>query len=200
MGICASCLGLPRRDSHDAESTRLLDDDIYQSGYNYGAVNHGPRHGFDSEDMRKEREQLEAICQRTSDSVVDVWSTQQPYVSPVPPTAQRPGPPVPSRMGSSESAITQVLARTSASAKSPTQNHKEYNYPAQFPAHGELGPMKYVAYPNMRYAQVVDYSAAPKHWGEVVMSSRKGKKPRTGENLTNGDANGDDLFEVLVVQ
>lgn len=113
MGICYSCLGLRRRDSHDvsnristntgvsyspvhsarpvtlrgcfsqnsclpvylyanlrnnkAESARLLDDDLYQSGYGYGALNQARQNQPDPEDLKREREALEAICQRTSE-------------------------------------------------------------------------------------------------------------------------------------
>ncbi|KAL4929059.1 LAMTOR1/MEH1 family protein [Aspergillus undulatus] len=84
MGICSSCLGASRRDSTDPESSRLLEDDIYQPGYGYGALNHNqqanqPDPGY----VRREREALEAICQRTSDSVIDIWSLQpQPHLQP----------------------------------------------------------------------------------------------------------------------
>ncbi|EAW06630.1 LAMTOR1/MEH1 family protein [Aspergillus clavatus NRRL 1] len=84
MGVCSSCLGLSRRDSHDSESSRLLDDDIYQSGYGYGALNHANQlTNPDPENIKREREALEAICQRTSDSVIDIWSLQpQPHLQP----------------------------------------------------------------------------------------------------------------------
>ena len=129
--------------------------------------------------------------------MVDVWSTQQPYVSPVPPMGQRPYGPFSSRQ-SSESAVTQVLARTSTPAQSSAQDTQ--HVPSQDPSsptHGEFGPMKYVAYP---YQQEGDLSGAPRHWGEVVLSTRKGKNSRPGLDITNGNANGDDVFGVLVIQ
>lgn len=87
MGICASCLGLTRRDSHDvtpslptvqqhltiiqqSESSRLLDDDIYQTGYGYGALNQPNQlNQPDQENLKRERDALDAICQRTSEYV-----------------------------------------------------------------------------------------------------------------------------------
>ncbi|KAI9925216.1 hypothetical protein ASPWEDRAFT_120593 [Aspergillus wentii DTO 134E9] len=84
MGACASCLGLSRRENNDLESSRLLDDDIYQAGYGYGALNHANQLNHpDPENIKREREALEAICQRTSDSVIDIWSLQpQPHLQP----------------------------------------------------------------------------------------------------------------------
>ncbi|CAI7645147.1 unnamed protein product [Penicillium glandicola] len=66
------------------ESTRLLDEDPYQAGYGYGALNHAHQASQpDSEYVRREREALESICQRTSDSVIDIWSLQpQPHLQP----------------------------------------------------------------------------------------------------------------------
>ncbi|KKK17725.1 hypothetical protein P175DRAFT_0553304 [Aspergillus ochraceoroseus IBT 24754] len=81
MGICASCLGGNRRENHDSESSRLLDEDLYQPGYGYGALNHTqqanqPDPGY----LKREREALEAICQRASDSVIDIWSLQPQHL------------------------------------------------------------------------------------------------------------------------
>ncbi|KAF4764698.1 hypothetical protein HAV15_001368 [Penicillium sp. str.  len=66
------------------ESARLLDEDPYQAGYGYGALNHAHQASQpDSEYVRREREALESICQRTSDSVIDIWSIQpQPHLRP----------------------------------------------------------------------------------------------------------------------
>lgn len=84
MGICASCLGGNRHDSPEPESSRLLDDDPYQAGYGYGALNNAQQANQpDPEYVRREREALDAICQRTSDSVIDIWSLQpQPHLQP----------------------------------------------------------------------------------------------------------------------
>lgn len=50
------------------ESSRLLDDDPYQAGYGYGALNHAQNPNQpDPEYVRREREALDAICQRTSE-------------------------------------------------------------------------------------------------------------------------------------
>lgn len=50
------------------ESSRLLDEDPYHAGYGYGAFN-TTQHANqpDPESVRREREALEAICQRTSE-------------------------------------------------------------------------------------------------------------------------------------
>ncbi|KAJ5835851.1 hypothetical protein N7447_001877 [Penicillium robsamsonii] len=84
MGICASCLGGNRHESPEPESARLLEEDPYQAGYGYGALNHAHQASQpDSEYVRREREALESICQRTSDSVIDIWSLQpQPHLRP----------------------------------------------------------------------------------------------------------------------
>ena len=50
------------------ESSRLLDDDPYQAGYGYGALNQAQQaNQQDPEYVRREREALDAICQRTSE-------------------------------------------------------------------------------------------------------------------------------------
>lgn len=98
MGICSSCLGSGRGDTSDVsflrcalrsrprtggsidetvtlirtlniqESSRLLDDEIYQPGYGYGALqNNNQANQPDPGNVRREREALEAICQRTSE-------------------------------------------------------------------------------------------------------------------------------------
>ncbi|KAJ5669823.1 hypothetical protein N7462_010893 [Penicillium macrosclerotiorum] len=66
------------------ESSRLLEEDPYQAGYGYGALNHVQQQNQpDPEYVRREREALDAICQRTSDSVIDIWSLQpQPHLQP----------------------------------------------------------------------------------------------------------------------
>ena len=54
--------------SFQPESSRLLDEDPYQTGYGYGALNHAQQANQpDPEYVRREREALEAICQRTSE-------------------------------------------------------------------------------------------------------------------------------------
>jgi hypothetical protein len=50
------------------ESSRLLEEDPYQSGFGYGALNHAQQASQpDPEYVRREREALESICQRTSE-------------------------------------------------------------------------------------------------------------------------------------
>lgn len=53
--------------SEQSESSRLLDDDLYNGGYGYGAVNQAHQNQTDPEDLKREREALEAICQRASE-------------------------------------------------------------------------------------------------------------------------------------
>lgn len=122
MGACQSCLGLGRREDNtvrficlgsasipvclkinlitkQAENARLLEDEMYPGGYGYGSVNNANQQQADPEDLKREREALEAICQRASEyvhsqskfreinlthsnsSVVDIWSTQ-PHLQP----------------------------------------------------------------------------------------------------------------------
>lgn len=130
-------------------------------------------------------------------SVVDVWSTQQPYVSPVPPLAQRPYGPFSSRQ-SSESAVTQVLARTVTPTQHSVQDTRQApSQGLETSTHGEFGPLKYVAYSNLSCSQEGDLSGAPKHWGEVVLSTKGAK----ALDKTNGNnAGGVDVFGDLVVQ
>lgn len=50
------------------ESSRLLDEDPYQNGYGYGALNQAQQPNQpDPEYVRREREALDAICQRASE-------------------------------------------------------------------------------------------------------------------------------------
>lgn len=50
------------------ESSRLLDDDPYQASYGYGSLNQAQQANQpDPEYVRREREALDAICQRTSE-------------------------------------------------------------------------------------------------------------------------------------
>lgn len=52
-----------------AEHARLIDDDLYPGGYGYGSVNNANQQQSDPEDLKREREALEAICQRASECV-----------------------------------------------------------------------------------------------------------------------------------
>ncbi|KAL4885649.1 late endosomal/lysosomal adaptor and MAPK and MTOR activator-domain-containing protein [Aspergillus karnatakaensis] len=187
MGICSSCLGVGRRENdnvsyaplfHPAaarsipaltlspsqpESSRLLDDDIYQQpGYNYGALNNNqqgnqPDPGY----VRREREALEAICQRTSDSVIDIWSLQpQPHLQP-------------------QATLHNSVSSTSSKAREPSVivTTIDPDAPAEHPA---------------------NRGAVPKHWGEVVINPRKGK--RSSRPGSSADEAGDkDVFGVLKV-
>ncbi|KAL4748673.1 hypothetical protein BDW72DRAFT_147296 [Aspergillus terricola var. indicus] len=163
MGVCSSCLGGGRRDSIDPESSRLLEDDIYQSGYSYGALNNNqqanqPDPGY----VRREREALEAICQRTSDSVIDIWSLQpQPHLQP-------------------QATLHNSVSSSSSKAREPSVVVTTIDPDA--PA--DSASLK--------------RGAVPKHWGEVVINPRKGKRSRPGSSTA--DESGDqDVFGVLKV-
>ncbi|KAF7595069.1 hypothetical protein BBP40_007272 [Aspergillus hancockii] len=148
MGVCASCLGRGRQDSQDSESSqRLLDDDIYQPGYGYGALNNATQaNNPDTGYLRREREALEAICQRTSDSVIDIWSLQpQPHLQPQA-TLRGPVSPASSRGGPKDDVPVRITTTPPSEAGLSTQQSNST----------KPGP-------------------APKHWGEVVINPRKGK-------------------------
>lgn len=50
------------------ESSRLLEEDPYHNGYGYGALNQAQQPNQpDPEYVRREREALDAICQRASE-------------------------------------------------------------------------------------------------------------------------------------
>ncbi|KAL3465951.1 late endosomal/lysosomal adaptor and MAPK and MTOR activator-domain-containing protein [Aspergillus heterothallicus] len=162
MGVCSSCLGGGRRENTDPESSRLLEDDIYQPGYGYGALNNSqqgnqPDPGY----IRREREALEAICQRTSDSVIDIWSLQpQPHLQP-------------------QAALHHSVSSASSKAREPSV--------VVTTSDGDA--------PNDTAS--TKRGAVPKHWGEVVINPRKGKRSRPG---SSADEEGDkDVFGVLKV-
>ncbi|KAL4978800.1 late endosomal/lysosomal adaptor and MAPK and MTOR activator-domain-containing protein [Aspergillus desertorum] len=143
------------------ESSRLLEDDIYQPGYGYGALNHNqqanqPDPGY----VRREREALEAICQRTSDSVIDIWSLQpQPHLQP------------------------QATLHNSVSSSSSKARGSSVVVTA-------IDPSVPADSASLRRGGV------PKHWGEVVINSRKDKRSRPGSS-TAEEAGDKDVFGVL---
>ncbi|KAL5000122.1 late endosomal/lysosomal adaptor and MAPK and MTOR activator-domain-containing protein [Aspergillus recurvatus] len=145
------------------ESSRLLEDDIYQPGYGYGALNHNqqanqPDPGY----VRREREALEAICQRTSDSVIDIWSLQpQPHLQP-------------------QATLHNSVSSSSSKAREPSVVVTTIDPDA--PADSAF----------------LKRSAVPKHWGEVVINPRKGKRSRPGSS-TADEAGDKDVFGVLKV-
>jgi hypothetical protein len=59
--------------------------------------------------------------------------------------------------------------------------------------------MRYLAYNDPQYPHNVNLSAVPKHWGEVVMTTRKGKKTRPGLDVGRDNSKGNDVFGVLEV-
>ncbi|GAB1202882.1 hypothetical protein APSETT445_001506 [Aspergillus pseudonomiae] len=136
-------------------SQRLLDDDIYQPGYGYGALNNSTQGNHpDTGYLKREREALEAICQRTSDSVIDIWSLQpQPHLQPRA-TLHGPVSPASSRAGTKDDVPVRVTTTPPAS---------EAGSSAQKPGSPKPG-------------------AVPKHWGEVVINPRKGKSQQPDDN------------------
>ena len=90
------------------------------------------------------------------------------------------------------------------SPPSPDQGQKQPKVqdvlrPTASPIPGELGGMRYLAYNDPRYPHNVHLSAVPKHWGEVVMTTRKGKKTRPGLDVEHGKGEANDVFAVLAV-
>lgn len=73
LGLMREAWDSCRRERHadktffKPESSRLLDDDPYQAGYNYGSLHTQQANQPDPEYVRREREALDAICQRTSE-------------------------------------------------------------------------------------------------------------------------------------
>ncbi|EEH38295.1 hypothetical protein PAAG_01216 [Paracoccidioides lutzii Pb01] len=202
MGVCASCLGRGGRDSHDSESSRLLDDELYQSGYGYGSVGSVQRQARDPEYLKREREALEAICQRTSDSVVDIWALQ-PHQSGYATLSLDASTASSSRVASHETATSATSdgQQYSVSPQYPTNIQKTQSLADgarrdASPVPGEFGRLRYAP---LTISKNINLSAVPKHWGEVVMTTRKGKKTRPGLNTDRNGGKSKDLFGVLVV-
>ncbi|RAL17361.1 LAMTOR1/MEH1 family protein [Aspergillus homomorphus CBS 101889] len=169
MGICASCLGRRQQESQDGESSRLLEDDLYnQPGYGYGSLNNASQtgHSPDPSYLKREREALEAICQRASDSVIDIWSIQpQPHLQP---HATLP---------------SAVAPSTSTSEAPPVTVTKTDITPPRPPRRSAAASPK----PG---------GTVPRHWGEVVINTRKNRS-RPG---SSADEDGErDVFGVLKV-
>ncbi|PGH11146.1 hypothetical protein AJ80_07248 [Polytolypa hystricis UAMH7299] len=195
MGNCSSCLGRGGRDHHESESSRLLDDDPYQSGYGYGTVGHGQHQGPDPEDLKREREALDSICQRASDSVIDIFSVQpQHYVPAIPATQNNTA--SPSRDASTASVGDRTPTESPRSQKGQESQDALRRSASPIPA--EFANVKCVPLQISRRGQ--NLSAVPKHWGEVVMTTRGGKKTRPALEMGQTDSNGDDLFGVLRVK
>ncbi|KAI5288427.1 hypothetical protein KEM54_005216, partial [Ascosphaera aggregata] len=169
-----------------SETSRLLDDDPYQSTCTYGATGTSQVEGPDAEVLRREREALDAICQRTSDSVIDIWAlhpqtyqlARSPEVSEAP-TMCAPHPYDESRPQSERSFAS-----------------KDVSFGG-----GELGGMRYIP---LRHDSSCSISkASAKHWAEVVTTNRKGKTTRLGlDAIINGpcEQEENDVFGVLEVK
>ncbi|PYH91246.1 hypothetical protein BO71DRAFT_385972 [Aspergillus ellipticus CBS 707.79] len=178
MGICASCLGRGRRENNDpnqSESSRLLDDDIYQPGYGYGALNQAAQGNLpDPGYLKREREALEAICQRTSDSVIDIWSIQpQPHLQP---RATLPSAVPPSTSDSDVPPVQVTTTESTPPARHQLQQQQQHHHHS----------------PSAKPGGTV-----PKHWGEVVINTRKNRsRPGSSEEQTAAKR---DVFGVLKV-
>ncbi|KUL88947.1 hypothetical protein ZTR_03408 [Talaromyces verruculosus] len=197
MGACQSCLGLRRREDHESEHARLIDDDLYPGGYGYGSINNANQQQHDPEDLKREREALEAICQRASDTVIDIWALQsQPNFQPraTLPSTDSPGS---SRVPSNEIRPPPILAggndvandneeirQESAAATGTTTTISSSSRPSS--SSNIVGGQKSLA-------------PIPNNWGEVVISPRrkKGNKNNKG-GVVNSAADGD-IFGVLRV-
>ncbi|OJK02629.1 hypothetical protein ASPACDRAFT_1853205 [Aspergillus aculeatus ATCC 16872] len=169
MGICASCLGRSPPESQDGESSRLLEEDIYnQPGYGYGSLNNAsPGNHPDPGYLKREREALEAICQRASDSVIDIWSIQpQPHLQP---------------HATLPSAVVAPSTSTSE-APPPVKVTKTDTTPPRAPRRSAASPK-----PG---------GTVPKHWGEVVINTRKNRS-RPGSSTDEDGSR--DVFGVLKV-
>ncbi|TID13186.1 hypothetical protein E6O75_ATG10259 [Venturia nashicola] len=74
MGICASCLGLERRESTSdpTDSQHLLGDPFQPNQYGTIHPDHSNRPQMDPEEIRRQRDALERLCAQTSDKLIDV--------------------------------------------------------------------------------------------------------------------------------
>lgn len=182
MGACQSCLGLGRREENEAEHARLIDDDLYPGGYGYGSINHANPQQSDSEDLKREREALEAICQRASDTVIDIWALQsQPHLQPRA-TLPSNDSPSSSRVPSGEMRTPMLDDDTSATHGNGMAGTDTVKSVSSIPA---------TASPSN--AGQKHLTPAPKNWGEVVISPRRKKNKASPANGAG------DIFDVLKV-
>ncbi|KAE8556163.1 hypothetical protein TMatcc_003493 [Talaromyces marneffei ATCC 18224] len=185
MGACQSCLGIRRREDHESEHARLIDDDLYPGGYGYGSINNANQQQHDPEDLKREREALEAICQRASDTVIDIWALQsQPNFQPraTLPSNDSPGS---SRVPSNE-IRTPILNGGDGDAHNDNQIRQE----------AAAGTVSSRPSSSSNIGQK-NLAPVPNNWGEVVISPRR-KKGNKKAGVVNG-AEGGDIFGVLRV-
>lgn len=185
MGACQSCLGLRRREDHESEHARLIDDDLYPGGYGYGSINNANQQQHDPEDLKRERDALEAICQRASDTVIDIWALQsQPNFQP---RATLPGTESPS-----SSRVPSNEIRTPVLDGGNDNKHYDDNQIR----HDAAGSTTISSRPSSSSNLGVQKQLAPvpNNWGEVVISPRRKK----GNNNKAGVVDGD-IFGVLRV-
>ncbi|KAI5298509.1 hypothetical protein KEM55_003308 [Ascosphaera atra] len=157
--------------------------------------------GPELEVSRREREVLDAICQRTSDSVVDIWAVN-PQPLPPPPMHEATTPamfesPLYDQQSATHPYHPQQISRPQSERTVSTRDA------------GEFGGMKFTM---LRHASSGNLSkTAKQHWGEVVTSTgrRKPKKrlgleaihdPPTEGDDTEGTGEENDVFRELVVK
>lgn len=183
MGACQSCLGLRRRENHESEHARLIDDDLYPGGYGYGSINNPNQQQHDPEDLKREREALEAICQRASDTVIDIWALQsQPNFQP------RATLPITDETPPSHNPQTPLLDGGNDDHESRKEQTTKPSQPVSSSSNngGGGGSQKHL-------------STVPNHWGEVVISPRRKNKNKTGGIDSNHKTGDGDIFGVLRV-
>lgn len=183
MGACQSCLGLGRREESEAEHARLIEDDLYPGGYGYGSINHPNQQQSDPEDLKREREALEAICQRASDNVIDIWALQsQPHLQPRA-TLRSTDSPSSSRVPSNEIQTSTSGNGITTTTKTTTEHHEE----------GSDAVRDEVSSSSSTITGKKHLAPVPNNWGEVVIS------PRRKKNKAALNENGGDIFGVLKV-
>ncbi|KAJ5761256.1 hypothetical protein N7520_008412 [Penicillium odoratum] len=171
MGICASCLGGNRHESPEPESSRLLDEDPYQAGYGYGALNQAQQANQPDPEVSRvldldPHDFLVVVFSLTFrpisfSSVIDIWSLQpQPHLQP--------------------HATLHVPRSTSTS---PTTNDGSTHLVVT------SDQASTTSRPNSG-------GAVPKHWGEVVVNPNK---KRSRPNMKIESDAGRDVFGVLKV-
>lgn len=142
-------------------------------------------------------------------AVIDIWSVQpqprlQPQAYPRAGTpSQNPSTATSSRTPSNGT-TGPVTSEGPESSRPQGQEQKQAKgqdglLSGASPIPGEFGGMRFLAYSDPHYPDSVNLSAVPKHWGEVVTTTRKGKKTRPGLDVDRGNSKGNDVFGVLEV-
>ncbi|KAI5306688.1 hypothetical protein KEM56_007631 [Ascosphaera pollenicola] len=179
---------------NESETSPLLDDDPYQAACGYGATGSSQLDSPEAEMLRREREALDAICQRTSEaptntvnsSVIDIWALN-------PQTYQPPR--------HREATEAPMMRAPQQFDDSRPQSERSFANKDVSIGGGEFGGMRYMP---LRHESSGSLSkASTKHWAEVVTTNRKGKKTRLGlEAILKGpsETEENDVFGVLEVK